>query len=375
MAAARKKNTSQAAPGRPASLEELRQAINEVDASLVDLLNRRAALSLAVGRLKRENEADEKSVVFRPGREAELFRKLEEWSSGPLPAGHLRSIYREILSSSRYLQRPQRVAFLGPEGTFSHLAGRALLGRMASFHPQEHLPGVFEAVEAEECDIGIVPLENSLQGSIGPSLDLFVRHSLFIRAETFFRIRHSLLSRERDLASIRTVYSHPQPLAQCGAWLMKHLPRARVAPMESTAASARHVAGEAASAAIAHADLAAELNLHVLAQGIEDSPGNHTRFVIVGRSPADRPGTDKTSLIFSVADKPGSLGRMLECMARRGINLRKLESRPMPGEAWKYVFFADLDCDIYDPAYDGALDDMEKHCLNLRVLGSYPTAR
>lgn len=364
--------------GKPGdNLEELREAILDVDAALVELLNRRASISLAVGAIKREAASD--AVVFRPGREAELLKKIESISKGPLPAGHLRAIYREILSSSRYLQQPQRVAFLGPEGTFSHLAGRKLLGSLASFHPQHCLADVFQAVEDEDCDIGIIPLENSLQGSIGQSLDLFMRHEgLFIRGETFCRIRHSLLSRERDLASVRAVYSHAQPLAQCAAWLRGNLPRADLAPMESTAAAARFVTAEQGAAAIAHADLAGELGLHVLAQGIEDTPGNNTRFALIGRTPADRPGTNATSVLFSVADKPGSLFKVLQCFAEKAINLRKLESRPVPltmrSGAGKYVFFADLECDIYDSRHAGVLEEAGEHTLLFRVLGSYPSA-
>ncbi|MDR2488017.1 MAG: prephenate dehydratase [Desulfovibrio sp.] len=353
------------------SLEELRAAISEVDRSLVALLNKRATLSLDVGSLKRGSAA---SPIFRPGREAELLKTLATCSAGPLPESHLRAIYREILSSSRYLQSPQRVAFLGPEGTFSHMAGRALLGSLASFHPQHNLPMVFQAVESGDCDIGVVPLENSLQGSVGQSFDLFMKHPLHIRTETYCRIRHSLLSRERDLASVNVVYSHPQPLAQCANWLMRNLPRARVAPLESTAAAAHHVAEEAGAAAIAHADLAAELGLHLLANGMEDQPGNWTRFAVVGRNPADRPGADKTSLLFSVADKPGSLFRVLQCLADKSINMRKLESRPQ-GDNWKYIFFADLECDIFNKEYAGILESLEEHCLSLRVLGSYPSGR
>ena len=353
------------------SLDEIRRAINEVDTALVSLLNRRASLSLAVGEIKR---AGGHSEVFRPGREADLLKKLEEMSSGPLPREHLRAVYREILSSSRYLQRPQRVAFLGPEGTFSHIAGRELLGSLAEFHPKLSLPEVFAAVSDEACDIGIVPLENSLQGGIGQSFDLFLRHSdLHIRAETSCRIRHSLLSRESGLSAVERVFSHPQPLAQCGLWLKSHLPRAALLPLESTAAAARHVLQEPNAAAIAHMSLAAGLGLHILAQDIEDSPGNRTRFVIIGRTPADRPGTDKSSVLFAVPDKPGRLFSMLQIFAANNINLRKLESRPMPGEPGNYVFFADLECDILSEEFAPALEQAEEHSLFLRVLGSYPS--
>lgn len=362
---------SAGAPASPGSLEELRRTIIDIDAHLVDLLNQRASVSLAVGELKRTGGQSE---VFRPGREADLLKKLEAMSGGPLPKEHLRAIYREILSSSRYLQRPQRVAFLGPEGTFSHIAGRELLGSLAEFQPKLSFGDVFTAVSDETCDIGIVPLENSLQGSIGQGFDLFLRHpELHIRAETSCRIRHSLLSREKELSSIQRVFSHPQPLAQCGLWLKSHLPRAALLPLESTAAAARHVLEQENAAAIAHVSLAAGLGLHVLAQDIEDSPGNRTRFVVIGRTPADRPGTDKSSILFAVPDKPGRLFAMLQIFASNNINLRKLESRPMPSEPGNYVFFADLECDVFAEEHAAALAAAQEQCLFLRVLGSYPS--
>lgn len=351
-------------------LEVIRKEINAVDSTLVELLNRRAGLSLEVGDYKRKLPD---STVFHPGREASLLQGISGSSKGPLPEEHLRAIYREILSSSRSLQRPQRAAFLGPEGTFSHMAGRAFLGSQVTFHAQSTLAEVFQAVENGDCDLGIVPLENSLQGSVGQSFDLFMSHQVHILAEKNWRIRHSLLSHCHELSEIKVVYSHPQPLAQCSGWLMRNLPKVPVLPLESTAASARRVVHEQGAAAIAHGDLAAALDLHLLAQGIEDQPGNWTRFVLIGVKPADRPGADKTSVLFSVADKPGSLSRVLECFSQNSINLRKLESRPMQGESWKYVFFADLECDIYDETYAGVLEQVREHCLYLRVLGCYPS--
>lgn len=358
------------------SLDELRVEINEVDNALVDLLNRRAAISLAVGEQKRKEAEDGSIAVFRPGREAELYKHLEGMNTGPLPKEHLRAIYREILSSSRNLQRPQRVAFLGPEGTFSHIAGRALLGSLATFQPQDSIEAIFRAVEDSDCDIGIVPLENTLQGSIGQSLDLFMMYpGVFIRAETTFRIRHALLSLERDISAVKRVYSHAQPLGQCSAWLRANLPRAALLPFESTAAAARHVPEEPGSAAIAHASLADGLGLHVLARDIEDHQGNHTRFAIIGRTPADRLGTDKSSILFAVADKPGRLFAVLRVFSENGINMLKLESRPMPGEPGKFVFFADLECDIEAEEYQRAFSQAQEYCLFLRVLGSYPAER
>jgi chorismate mutase domain of proteobacterial P-protein, clade 2 len=357
-------------PSGTATLEELRVGINAVDARLVALLNERAALSKAVGEVKRASPGSE---VFHPSREAQVLHGLAAANPGPLPEEDLRAIYRQILSSSRKMQHPLAVAYLGPEGTFSHLAARSLLGELATFRPKADLSLVFSAVENNECDLGVVPLENSLQGSVAQTLDLFMRYKVFIKAESSFPIRHCLLSRASSLSEVRRVYSHPQPLAQCGIWLKGHLPQAPVVPLESTAAAAGRAFEEEGAAAVAHCDLADSLGLHTLAKNIEDLPGNRTRFVIIGRTPADRPGPDRTSLLFTVADKPGSLLAVLRCFAGRGINMRKLESRPMPGESWKYVFFADLECDIYDDAHAGALDEAAVHCLEMRVLGSYPS--
>lgn len=355
----------------PQRLEDLRRHINEVDARLLGLLNERAALSRAVGEIKRLSPDSE---IFCPGREAQLLHSLSARNPGPLPEEDLRAIYRQILSSSRRMQKTLGVAFLGPEGTFSHLAARSLLGDMALLHPQADLAGVFQAVEEAECELGVVPLENSLQGGVAQSLDLFMNHKVFIKSESSFPIRHCLMARASSLEEVQRVYSHPQPLAQCAAWLKKNLPGAALMPLESSAAAAGRAFEEKGAAAIAHCDLAGSLGLQTLARNIEDHPGNRTRFVIIGRSPADRPGPDKTSLLFTVADKAGSLFSVLQCFADRGINMSKLESRPIQGEDWKYVFFADLECDIYDSKHAGILDAVECHCLGLRVLGSYPSA-
>lgn len=355
----------------PADLDNLRANINHVDAELVQLLNRRAQLSLAVGGVKRGSPGSE---VFCPGREARLLHTLAAKNTGPLPDEHLLAIYRQILSSSRRLQSPVNVAFLGPEGTFSHLAARAALGDLPSLEPKPDLPEVFRSVENGDCELGVVPLENSLQGSVGQSLDLFMRHKVLIKAESSFPIRHSLLSGETELGRVEKVYSHPQPLAQCALWLRTNLPHVPVFPLESTAAAAGKAFEEKGTAAIAHCDLAGSLGLHTLARNIEDHPGNRTRFVIIGRTPADRPGTDKSSLLFTVTDKVGSLYSVLQCFAEHDINMLKLESRPLPEENWKYAFFADLQCDIYDDSHAGLLKELDHRCLSLRVLGSYPSA-
>jgi chorismate mutase/prephenate dehydratase len=357
---------------QPGSLEEalleLRQGIDATDDAILDLLNKRAGLSLEVGRRK----AGRDSAVFKPFREQEVLARLTARNTGPLPAGHLLAIYREILSSSRRLQRPERVAYLGPEGTFSHFAAMAALGHSPDFLPQTTIGDVFAAVAGKQADLGVVPLENSLQGTVGQSLDHFQRYDVFIQAEISCRISHALLSTAVSLDAIDTVYSHPQPLAQCAVWLKTHLPRARIIPTDSTAAAAAMLAGEPKAAAIGHLKLAAMHGLNVLASPIEDLPDNWTRFFIIGPEDTKQQTRDKTSILFTVPNRPGALHHVLSHLAGEGINLTKLESRPIRGEKWQYVFFADLQCDLTREEYRKLLATLKEQTHSLRILGCYP---
>ena len=355
-------------------LQELRVKLTDIDSQVLSLLNERAQCSIEIGEVK-GGASDE---ILRPGRERELLERLVQRNDGPLPAEHLLLIYREIISSSRALQQEQRVAYLGPEGTFSHVAGIEYLGEAVHFEPQNGFEAIFRAVEAKSCDYGIVPLENSLQGGVGPALDLFLTHDVLIKSEFYCRIRHSLLSCARSLSEIKTVYSHAQPLMQCGKWLTKHLPDAKRVAVDSSAAAARMVADDPESAAIAHIALADKLSISVMAEGIEDMPNNWTRFALIGLIPSDRPGPDKSTLLFSVSDRPGSLAAVLGALAARGINMKKLESRPLSGvsgKCWQYVFFVDVECDIEDPRYQGVMEELKPHCEILRLLGCYPAGK
>ncbi|MBQ9405467.1 MAG: prephenate dehydratase [Desulfovibrio sp.] len=376
-------STSTASSAPAARLTAIRAEIDATDTRLLALLNRRAALSLEVGRIK----AEEPGIIFKPLRERELLDTLVGRNTGPLPGEHVCSIWREILSSSRALQRPQNVAYLGPEGTFSYFAGIDYLGHAAHFRPCNDIAQIFEEVAGRQCELGVVPLENSLQGTVGVSFDLFLKHDVYIQAELFSRISHCLLSNAPSLAQVHTVYSHPQPLAQCGAWLRTHLPGAVFVPVESTAAAAHRAIGQNDTAAIGHAKLADMLGIAILARRIEDETGNWTRFVVIGpgdsrsaraanaqskTNPAHT-GADKTSLLFTTADKAGALSRVLNLLAEHGINMRKLESRPMRGQRWKYVFFADVESDLEDPCYDPLIEELREACTSFRILGSYPT--
>lgn len=356
-------------------LNEIRKEIDTVDHELLQILNRRAALSREVGRIKQDNSG----TILRPLRERELLDNLASDNPGDLPEEHLRAIWREILSSSRSLQRPQNVAYLGPEGTFSYFAGLEYLGRSAKFHPCRDITQIFEDVTSGHCELGVVPLENSLLGTVGVSFDLFLKHNVEIEAELYSRISHCLLSNSASLSEIKKVYSHSQPLAQCGAWLRTHLPNAALIPVESTAAAARKAAEETGAAAIGNCRLSAMLGMDILARGIEDEQGNWTRFVIIGpargkESAGQRNAKkgEKTSLLFTLLDKPGTLARVLELLAENQVNMRKLESRPLRGQPWRYVFFCDVESDLNNPKFASLLEELAQNCTSFRILGSYP---
>ncbi|MBR5347291.1 MAG: prephenate dehydratase [Deltaproteobacteria bacterium] len=365
---------AQESPENAARLNAIRHEIDLVDRQLLELLNQRASLSLEVGRIK----ADTQGAIFRPQREREVLDRLSALNRGPLPDSHLRSLWREIMSSSRALQRPQRVAYLGPEGTFSHFAGLEYLGHSALFYPCGNITQIFDMVATNQCELGVVPLENSLQGTVGVSFDLFLSHEVFIQAELFSRIAHCFLSDAPALAAVRTVYSHPQPLAQCGNWLRAHVPNASLVPVESTAAAARRACGHEDAAAIGHASLSKIVGIDVLARHIEDASGNWTRFVIIGPQPARTSSSDtasednKTSLLFTLPDRSGALSGVLNLLATHGINMRKIESRPLKGERWKYAFFADVESNLEDHSHDTLLEKLKEACNSFRILGSYP---
>lgn len=352
-------------------LSAVRREIDAIDEEILELLNRRARVSRRVGRIK----AGGSGQVFKPGREEKLLEKLARLNQGPLPDEHLRAIYREIISSSRSLQRTLSVVYLGPEGTFSHFAGLRYLGASSEYTPRPHIEGVFASVASGEADLGVAPIENSLQGAVGQSLDCLMKYDVFVQAELFARISHCLMAKGGDISDIRHVYSHPQPLEQCGGWLRANLPQAELHPVESTAAAARKVAAARGGvAAIGHERLAAMTGLSILAAPIEDYPDNWTRFFVISKKP-NKAGDNnkKTSIIFTTLDKPGALARVLDCLSAHEINLTKLESRPVKGEKWKYAFFADLECDLGIDGHVAAASELAESCASLKVLGAYPT--
>lgn len=354
------------------TLDAIRKKIDEIDSGILELLNQRAALSVEVGILK-ANAGDR---IFKPLREKELLEKLSEKNGEFLPDAHMRAIWREILGSSRQLQEPQRVAYLGPEGTFSYFAARDYLGSSTDFQPCRDIPEIFEKITNNSCHLGIVPLENSLQGIIGVSVDMFLKYDVAIVAELYSRISHSLLSREKKLADIKRVFSHPQPLGQCGDWLRTNLPYAELVSVSSTAQAAQLAADSPGSAALGNINLSTLYGLPVLASQIEDHKNNWTRFVAIGRRDenkldSEREMADKSSALFTIPDKPGTLAKVLALIGENGLNMRKIESRPMIGQPWHYVFFVDIENNLQNPVHTAALAEIAHSCLSFRLLGSY----
>lgn len=353
------------------SLDELRREIDAVDDRLLDLLNRRASLVIEVGKLK----ADEKREFHVPSREREIYERLAARNAGPFPGEAIRSVFREIISASLALESPMKVAFFGPKATFTHMATMQQFGLSAELVPQKSIPAVFEEVEKGGAQYGVVPVENSTEGMVSHTLDMFMESNLKINAEVLLEIHHYLLSRTGRIEDVKKVYSHPQPIAQCRGWLHENLPNVPVVDVASTAVAAQIVTEDYSAAAIASEFAASLYDLKVVKARIEDQVNNFTRFLVIGKKTADKSGDDKTSLMFSVKDEVGILYRMLEPFAKRGINLSKIESRPLKKKAWEYIFFLDLSGHISDPSIAEAVEELKEHCQFLKVLGAYPRAK
>ena len=361
----------QVAPARP-ELLALRQRIDRVDAELLALLNRRAALALEVGELKK----GEGSVVFRPEREAQVIDGLKSRNPGPLKDGNVAPIWREIMSACRALETPTRVAYLGPAGTFSEEAALGYFGSSIARVPCASFDEVVRATTAGAADFGVVAVENNTEGVVTRSLDLFLTMPLFIIGETSLLIRHNLLRKHNTLADVRVVCAHPQALAQCHGWLSHHLPDAERRPVASNAEGARLAAADAAVAAIASERAAGEFGLHVVAQAIQDEAHNRTRFAILthpDRHPAPGPsGHDCTSLVVSVANEPGAVHDMLMPLKEHGVSMTRFESRPARSGQWEYYFYIDIVGHPSEPRIATALQALRGNCAFFKVLGTYP---
>ena len=352
------------------NLESLRQSINDKDREIIRLLNERARISIKIGEVKGKTGIH----VYDPAREAIVYNNLQELNPGPLPQEGVKAIFREIISASRDLQKPTTIAFLGPEASFSHLASRLHFGESSSFLSQNGIARVFDEVEKGSVDWGVVPVENSLEGSVNVTLDRLILTPLKIRAEIYLRISQCLISSAKTMKGIKNIYSHPQALAQCQSWLRTNLPNCTLGEMESTAAAVQIVRGKKAEAAIG-SELASQwYGMNILAESIEDNPSNMTRFLVIGEGEGQATGNDKTSLIFATKDSPGSLHRALSSFAGRKINLSKIESHPVKERLWEYLFFVDVIGHVHDKAIKRCLEELKEKTTYLKILGSYPKA-
>ncbi len=354
-----------------ADLDQLRDNIDRIDQTLADLLEQRMKYALEIGRVKLRDGLP----VYHPEREHAVMARIREmFRSSRFPSGSAEKIFTEIMGACRDAQRALRVAYLGPPATYSHMALERRFGSSALALPQETIADVFTAVVSGNADCGIVPVENSNEGSVAYTLDLLAEGRVQVIGEVFQPVHHCLLSTQSSIERVRRVLAHPQALAQCRRWISRTLPQATIIETSSNGKAAEIAASEDGTAAIAAKIAAGIYRLSVLAEGIEDNPDNITRFFVIGTTPTRPTGRDRTSLVIAVKDRPGILHDLLQVFARRGINMSRIESRPSRLKAWEYVFFVDLDGHFQVSPLAEALAEMDAHVRSIRVLGSYPRA-
>jgi chorismate mutase / prephenate dehydratase len=354
----------------PRTLEEIRHDIDTVDATLVDLLNRRAGLAKEVGLIKGRDQ----KPYFTPEREREIFAKLQQTNPGPLQGRQLVSIYREIISAARALEKPLVAAYWGPAGTFTHLAAIRTFGGSSTFESQDSIQDVFLAVEHGAADYGVVPVENSVAGVVPETLDMFPQTNVKICAETYVPIHHHLVSVAESLDPVERVYAGPQPAQQCKRWLRANLPNAQVIETVPTAKAAERALDDPNGAAIANRLGAETVGIPILVEHIADNPHNRTRFLVIGYNEPAKTGEDKTSLMFNLRNRPGELYRALGAFQENGVNLMMIESRPAQRATFEYIFYCDCAGHRTDAKLQAAIDTLKGYALETTILGSYPSS-
>lgn len=376
------------------TLESLRERIDSLDLDIQALLNERASAALMVAKVKKAtanttaknnnassgaetaSQSPDAPVVsfYRPEREAQILRSIASRNTGPMRDIHVQRIFREIISASLSLEESLRIGYLGPEGTYSQEATIKHFGRSPVGVPYAGIADIFAAVEAGQVRFGVVPVENSTEGTINHTLDLLMQTPLRICGEVLMRIQHQLLSTAESLSSVKAVHAHPQSLAQCRAWLEKHLPNAELVSESSNAAAASIAVKDNTIAAIAGESAGLRYKLTTLANNIEDVKTNTTRFLVIGDQDVPPSGDDATSLLISAPHKPGGLRRMLKPMEDAGVSMTRIESRPGRKAMWEYVFFIDVQGHQQDATLAPVLELLREETVGLRVLGSYPKA-
>ncbi|HUW25057.1 MAG TPA: prephenate dehydratase [Gallionella sp.] len=349
-------------------LKQFRKQIDRLDDELLKLVNQRAMLAQHIGRVK------EDGAVLRPEREAQVLQRLQENNTGPLGNVAVAQLFTEVISQCRALEAPLTVAYLGPQGTFSEQATLMRFGSAVQELPCTTIDDVFRAVENGTAHHGMVPVENSSEGAVGRTLDLLLQSTLQVCGEVMLAVHQCLLAQHCELDAIRTIYSHPQSLGQCQGWLNAHLPYAARIPAASNAEAARLAAENPHSAAVAGVQAAAHFGLGVCVENIEDDPRNTTRFLVIGKQDVAPSGNDKTSLVVAAPNRPGAVHDLLAPLAKHGVSMTKLESRPARSGLWEYVFYMDIEGHQNDTQVAAALAELKQISAFVKILGSYPVA-
>lgn len=351
------------------SLSDHRQAIDKLDCQIVKLLNERTKHVLEIGHIKQRSGQE----IYAPHRERAVLQRVCKFSRGPLTPEAIKAIYREVMSSALAVEKPMTIAYLGPEATFTHQAAMQRFGTSLRYAPLKTIAEVFSEVTKRHADFGVVPIENSTEGVVTHTLDMFMDSDLKIVAQIVMPIQQCLMSKSRR-NQIKKLYIHPQSLAQSRGWLQKNFPNVEIIETSSNARSAELAAKEKYAGAIAGLLAAERYGLPVLEHNVQDNAANATRFLVLGRQFPPPSGRDRTSIMFCIADRVGALHGAIVPFRKYRINMTKIESRPSKRKAWEYYFFVDCDGHVNDPKVAKALDELGKHCVFVKVLGSYPNA-
>lgn len=350
------------------SLDNLRKKIDEIDDTILELLNKRAKLVIEIGHIKKAQN----SSLYVPSRERAIYERLRSKNEGPFPNDALRNVFREIISASLSLEEVQKVAYLGPQGTFTNLAAIKHFGLSAKPVPCRSITEVFEDVEKRRCDYGVVPIENSLEGVVNHTLDMFSHSNLKICGEIFLEVSHHLMNLSGKIEDVKVIYSHPHAIAQCRKWMADNIPNIPVVEVESTAKAAEMASKDETIAAISSEMAEMQYNLKIIFRNIEDMSNNFTRFLVIGNFEPEETGNDKTSILFGVAHRSGSLFNALKAFAEEGINMTKIESRPSKLKAWEYIFYVDIDGHVKNDLIKKSLEKFSENVSFMKILGSYP---
>lgn len=353
-------------------IKKIRDKIDSLDNEILELLNERAQQAVEISKEKEKSKSNDN--FYNPEREAQVIRRIKELNKGPLSEDNIQRLYREIMSACLSLEAPLKVSYLGPEGTYTQLAAKNHFGSSILAMPCPSVEEVFASVEKRDSHYGVVPVENSTQGIVSSTLDMFMKSNLRISGEIELLINHNILSKSKSINDIKKIYAHPQSFSQCKQWISKNIPNAEKINSSSNAEAALISAEESNSASIA-SEVAADIyKLNILNKNIEDNQNNSTRFLVIGERDTEPSGNDKTSIIVSTKNDSGALYELLEPLSKNNVSMTRIESRPSQHNNWEYIFYLDLNGHIKDQSLKKANEEIKKEASLYRFLGSYPAA-